>query len=168
MSGEYVLIRSAAYVRMPWRNGRGFTNVIVESPELRLSVAEIAAAGPFSSFPGVSRTIVPLDGPLILETPNERVELEVLQPHAFSGEAAVCCAMPSGPVVAFNAMAPRDVAHRVQVCMLSGGESCRADALYVVRGSVRCAGGEEALAGDTVLGGYVSCAAPAVVVAVCT
>src|SRR5258707_14720415 len=58
------------YRRMPWKNGGGHTHEIAAHPEgagmaafaWRVSIAEIAQDGPFSSFPGVDRTLVLLAG----------------------------------------------------------------------------------------------------------
>eukprot|EP01035_Chromulina_nebulosa_P052956 gene52956-72284_t len=51
---------------MPWRNGQGMTEEIVNFPpessladfDWRLSIAHVEKDGPFSVFPGVVRTIL--------------------------------------------------------------------------------------------------------------
>ena len=58
----------------PWKNGGGITREIVCWPPgsglddfwWRASVATIDAAGPFSAFPGVDRTIMLLEGAGVL------------------------------------------------------------------------------------------------------
>lgn len=55
---------------MPWKNGKGLTREIALLPSdgervpfhFRLSMASLGDPGPFSLFPGIERTIVPLDG----------------------------------------------------------------------------------------------------------
>ena len=58
------VLRAADYPRMPWKNGGGETAEILVEPagapldsfDWRLSMARVAADGPFSLFPGVERT----------------------------------------------------------------------------------------------------------------
>ena len=53
-----------------WKNGGGVTREIVASPEgapldafdWRVSLADVSADGPFSSFPGVDRTLTVVEG----------------------------------------------------------------------------------------------------------
>ena len=53
---------------MPWKNGGGVTHELWRTPkagpefDLRISIAEVAANGPFSLFPGVDRIITLLSG----------------------------------------------------------------------------------------------------------
>ena len=61
-----LLIPYAGLVAAPWKNGGGCTTEIAIAPpgasldafEWRISLATIAASGPFSAFPGVDRTLV--------------------------------------------------------------------------------------------------------------
>ncbi|MCB2071086.1 MAG: HutD family protein, partial [Ottowia sp.] len=54
----------------PWKNGGGRTRTVATWPagaglsdfDARVSVATIAASGPFSRFPGIDRQIVLLSG----------------------------------------------------------------------------------------------------------
>lgn len=89
------IIRSASYKRMPWKNGGGETIEIAVFPpaadfaamDWRLSMATVAADGPFSSFPGLDRTLSVLAGTLGLEIDGVRVDLmEMSPPHSFRGE----------------------------------------------------------------------------------
>ncbi|MBL8601565.1 MAG: HutD family protein [Myxococcales bacterium] len=80
----------------PWRNGGGVTTELWVSPEgadfdqflWRVSIATVAASGPFSRFEGVDRVIVQLDGPpMTLEHPGGASHtLAPLRPYAFAGE----------------------------------------------------------------------------------
>jgi environmental stress-induced protein Ves len=57
----------------PWKNGGGSTSVVLRMPDsdpynLRISVAEVTASGPFSVFPGYRRYTTLLEGgPISLE-----------------------------------------------------------------------------------------------------
>lgn len=58
------------FLRMPWKNGGGETIEIAAFPEgaslddflWRVSMAQVAATGPFSIFPGIERTLSVLEG----------------------------------------------------------------------------------------------------------
>jgi len=56
-------LQSSGYRAMVWKNGQGITHEIAREPALgdaflwRLSIAEVAADGDFSLFPGADRTI---------------------------------------------------------------------------------------------------------------
>src|SRR5690606_10863682 len=64
------ILPAAAYRRGRWRNGAGWTRQIHAEPsadathewDWRLSIAEIESDAPFSSFPGVDRELVLLEG----------------------------------------------------------------------------------------------------------
>jgi len=59
------LIRGADLVASPWKNGGGVTREVAAFPEgaaldafvWRVSVADVAQAGPFSRFAGIDRTL---------------------------------------------------------------------------------------------------------------
>jgi len=60
-------IRAADYRAMAWKNGQGMTREIAREPGdgdflWRLSIAEVAASGDFSLFPGYDRTITLIEG----------------------------------------------------------------------------------------------------------
>ena len=62
--------------QMPWKNGGGLTREVASSPpgsaltdfDWRISFAEVAAGGPFSTFPGVDLVIILVDGPAMALT----------------------------------------------------------------------------------------------------
>ena len=61
------VVRSDDVAAQPWRNGGGATRELLARPagdawRVRVSVAEVAADGPFSSFPGVTRWFAVLEG----------------------------------------------------------------------------------------------------------
>ena len=111
------LIISVADVEaVPWQNGGGVTRVLLTWPEptnwvLRISVAEIRAAGAFSLFPGVDRWFAVLSGGGVqLQTIGSApVELNAAADslHAFSGDAATHCTTRGANTHDFNVMVRR-------------------------------------------------------------
>ena len=111
------LLAPTHYRRMPWKNGAGLTEEIMTHPEgaslerfvWRVSIAEVASDGALSRFPRIDRSITLIEGAgmrlsggrrdVVLRTPFE--------PYAFDGDEPIECALVSGPVRDFNAMARR-------------------------------------------------------------
>lgn len=111
------VLAPADFRRLRWKNGRGFTTEIAQHPrgadleafDWRASIAEIAQSGPFSQFPGVTRSLILISGdgmhldraagPLDLRAPFDVVE--------FDGADVVLCTLAGGPVRAFNLMLRR-------------------------------------------------------------
>lgn len=68
--GHFKVLRANAYARMPWKNGGGETREIAIFPpaanldtlDWRISMAVVAQDGPFSSFPGIDRTLCVIEG----------------------------------------------------------------------------------------------------------
>ena len=68
------ILRAADRGAVPWKNGGGVTRDVAASPpgatldtfDWRISIAEIAASGPFSRFPGIDRRLAVLDGKVAL------------------------------------------------------------------------------------------------------
>ena len=99
---------------VPWRNGGGTTRELLAWPaaedwQVRVSVAEIAADGPFSPYPGIDRWFAVLDGHgVVLTLPQgERVLRPGDAPLAFAGEAAPACRLIDGPTRDLNLMLRR-------------------------------------------------------------
>jgi environmental stress-induced protein Ves len=95
----------------PWKNGGGVTRELLARPpgsdwQVRISVAEIAADGPFSSFPGVARWFAVLEGGGVALTIDgvERRCRPGDAPVAFSGSAKVDCRLLDGPSRDLNLM----------------------------------------------------------------
>jgi uncharacterized protein len=95
----------------PWRNGGGTTRELVAFPvrehwHWRLSVADIAQDGPFSSFDGVQRWFAVLQGGGVRLSLDgvEHVLTAESEPLAFDGAAAANCCMVGGPTQDFNLM----------------------------------------------------------------
>ena len=103
----------------PWKNGGGSTREIAAWPpgaglldfEWRLSIAGIAASGPFSVFPGIDRTIMLLAGDGVqLRSADGAVDHRLarpLCPFAFRGELPIECTLLGGASSDFNVMARR-------------------------------------------------------------
>ena len=105
------LVSLASVPAQPWRNGGGVTRELLAWPSgddwrLRISVAEIGADGPFSSFPGVARWFAVLEGGGVALTIDgaERRCRAGDPPLAFAGEAKVDCRLIDGPSRDLNLM----------------------------------------------------------------
>jgi environmental stress-induced protein Ves len=124
--------RADSYTVMPWKNGGGSTTEIAVSPEgasldgfyWRFSMARIERDGPFSSFPGIDRTLTLLDGKRVELRIDSRAP-QILTPSAptlaFAGEDRVEAAVPDGPITDFNVMTRRArCRHRFEQVRLTG------------------------------------------------
>jgi len=102
--------------RMRWKNGAGWTSEIMRVPDgddwdWRMSIAEIEADAPFSTFPGVDRELVLLDGNGLRLRFEDGAVHEVLPPHGrlrFAGERGARAELLDGPTRDFNLMWKRD------------------------------------------------------------
>lgn len=103
---------------MPWKNGRGRTAEIHVHPagaglaglDWRASLADVEDDGPFSSFAGIDRTLVLLEGNGIrLSGDGVDVALRAaFDTCEFSGDTAIRGTLIDGPVRDFNLMLRRD------------------------------------------------------------
>ncbi|MDR6534365.1 HutD family protein [Variovorax soli] len=103
----------------PWKNGGGTTREIACWPAgaglsdfgWRVSIATIAAAGPFSVFAGVDRSIMLLDGEGVrLRSRDGRIDHRLDVPHrpfAFPGDVEIDCTLQDGASSDFNVMTRR-------------------------------------------------------------
>lgn len=122
MSGAPLLrrITPADHLIMPWKNGLGFTREIAIDPKdasmsdagfrWRLSIATVDQSGPFSSFPGIDRTIMVIDGNgMELTVAGQAPHLldRCFVPFSFPGDAATECKLIDGPIRDFNLMVNR-------------------------------------------------------------
>lgn len=105
------ILRESSYTSVPWKNGGGVTREILRSPvegaefDWRLSLATIAAPGPFSTFAGYHRTLVLVGGAGVelnfaqhgtsrLSVPGRAVE--------FDGAWQTSCTLLDGPSTDLN------------------------------------------------------------------
>jgi environmental stress-induced protein Ves len=108
------LIRSTDVTLTPWKNGGGSTRTLAQWPadsgltdfSWRISIASIEQDGPFSSFDGVDRTLVLLDGQgMMLDFEGRPVRVDPSAPRVdFAGEDAPGCRLLDGPTSDFNLM----------------------------------------------------------------
>ncbi|MFI1399180.1 HutD family protein [Streptomyces sp. NPDC020681] len=108
------VLRAADRTAVAWKNGGGVTREIAASPEdasmdafdWRISLADVAADGPFSAFPGVDRTLTVVEGAGMDLTVGGRstVADEPYRPYRFPGDVETGGRLLSGPVVNFNVM----------------------------------------------------------------
>ncbi|MDH6109091.1 environmental stress-induced protein Ves [Kitasatospora sp. MAP12-15] len=93
----------------PWRNGGGLTREVAAAPDgsWRVSLAEVAADGPFSTFPGLDRVLTVVEGAGLELTVGDRPPAPVppLHPFPFPGELPTTGRLIDGPVTALNVMA---------------------------------------------------------------
>lgn len=112
------VLRPSDYKRMPWKNGRGTTTELAIHPagaeqdfDWRISIADIASNGPFSTFAGYDRVIGLLEGvgmELRFDAADP-VRLERrLQFARFAGEWKTEGVLIAGAVRDFNVIAKRD------------------------------------------------------------
>ena len=147
---------------MPWKNGGGTTCEIVCQPpgagmdgfDWRVSIASIAAAGPFSAFAGVDRMIMLLAGDgvhLRGEGVDHRLDTP-LAPFAFSGDVALACNLLGGSSTDFNVMTRRGQRRAELRVLRAAGDVAAASAgvLLALGGAWQCTGRD---------GGTQACAA---------
>jgi hypothetical protein len=143
---------------MPWKNGGGSTTQLVIEPpggslaagfDYRLSMAAVPASGPFSSFPGIDRTLLLVAG-AGMELDHGAQGRSLLagpwQPVTFSGDWATVGRLLGGPCRDFNVMTARDrYRHRVTILRPGAEPTALPEApvvlAYCARGRVRLGGG---------------------------
>ncbi|MEU1126263.1 HutD family protein [Streptomyces sp. NPDC005899] len=110
------VLRAADREATFWRNGGGVTREIAASGaaggafDWRVSLADVTADGPFSSFPGIDRTLTVVEGEgmdLLVDGEHHIVD-EPLWPHDFPGDRETYGHLLHGPVVNLNVMYRRD------------------------------------------------------------
>jgi environmental stress-induced protein Ves len=130
-----LVLRESDYVTVPWKNGGGLTREILKVPadaaafDWRLSLATIAASGPFSAFDGYDRALalvrgagVELDfgphGQVSLRSPGQLAQ--------FDGAWPTRGALIDGPSTDLNLIVARERAEfEVRVLPLTAPELVR-------------------------------------------
>ncbi|TCZ88598.1 HutD family protein [Lysobacter sp. N42] len=118
MNARSRVIPAVDYRRTRWANGAGWTREIHAEPaadgegwDWRLSIAEVAAEAPFSTFPGVDRELVLLTGAGLRLDFADGQSVQLVPPHGrhrFSGERPLLGTPLEGPTQDFNLMWRRD------------------------------------------------------------
>lgn len=123
------VLTPADYRVMPWKNGGGTTTEIWIQPpgagwdafEWRVGIADIAQSGPFSSFPGIDRSILLLERPpgsgMRLAVDGRAVELALHEFFDFAGESATHGTLCGAPVRDFNVMSRRSRIRHERGCV---------------------------------------------------
>lgn len=124
------VLRAADRIAAPWKNGGGVTREVAAFPPgagmddfaWRVSLADVAADGPFSAFPGVDRVLTVIEGSgLVLDLDGRRLALDAdAPPIAFAGEAPVEARLTRGPIRDLNVMVRRGL-WRAEVSRFAGG-----------------------------------------------
>lgn len=118
-----ILVSASDAAPVPWKNGGGVTRELLRLPAaatddwaLRISVADIAADGPFSPFPGITRWFAVLAGAGVRLSFADRV-LNIRRgdaPLRFAGADAPDCTLLGGATRDLNVMV-RDGAGTITV-----------------------------------------------------
>jgi environmental stress-induced protein Ves len=129
-----ILISASDAAPVPWKNGGGVTRELLRLPAdgsddwtLRISVADIAADGPFSPFPGITRWFAVLAGAGVRLSFADRV-LNIRRgdaPLRFDGADAPGCTLLDGATRDLNVMV-REGAGTVAVDAASFRDECPA------------------------------------------
>lgn len=115
------IVTPAQFRSQPWKNGGGVTHEIVRWPDrggdnagddagdndaydVRISIADDRAPGPFSRFPGYRRWSFLADSaPIVLDVAGTVHELVARGDHIeVGGDVPITCALPAGPTRLFN------------------------------------------------------------------
>ncbi|QUS38099.1 HutD family protein [Tardiphaga alba] len=125
------VLRAADYKIMPWKNGMGSTTEIAISPAdatlenfvWRISMAQVASDGPFSSFAAIDRTLLVLEGNgldlSVANQPVTRITRETI--HSFPGDQPTSARLVDGSIVDLNVMSRRKIVmHDVRRIKLNG------------------------------------------------
>lgn len=114
-------LRCADYVEMAWVNGGGVTTQVARFPEAgafdwRISMAQVIEDGPFSEFPGITRSLAILSGDgveLGFEGGTLRITPES-GPQSFAADTPTRARLLGAAVVDLNVMTRRGAyTHRV-------------------------------------------------------
>ncbi len=114
-----LILESAGYRQMPWKNGAGTTTEIAVSPpgattddfDWRISMAQVGSDGWFSEFPRVDRTLAVLEGngiDLSIAAASPVRILPASAPYSFAADTPVFAKLLDGPIIDFNVMARRN------------------------------------------------------------
>ena len=100
----------------PWKNGGGVTSEVAVHPAgagmndflWRVSIADVAEPGAFSTFPEIDRVLAVIEGQLRLGVDGQQVRLSPETPaHAFPGDVDAFGEPLGGPVRDLNLMVRR-------------------------------------------------------------
>jgi len=117
------IVRYASLKSAPWANGGGVTRQLAagqgtavtlgsgakgDAWDWRISIAEVAKAGPFSPLPGIDRVLTIIDGDLVaLTVDGVEHALEKYRTFKFSGDSDTSASLPTGALMDLNVMTRR-------------------------------------------------------------
>ncbi|MBC8727753.1 HutD family protein [Paraburkholderia sp. UCT2] len=105
----------------PWRNGGGTTRTLVQDSDggWRISLADVKQDGPYSQFPGMTRSSLVLKGDgVTLRNGDVELTLRPRNAAVYDGDRTWTATLHGEPVLALNAIAKRG-RYRTNVEMLS-------------------------------------------------
>jgi hypothetical protein len=122
-----LLVDANHVLAQPWRNGGGSTRELLVWPTaqdwlFRISLAQVAQDGPFSSFPGIERWIALVEGAgmtLHFASGTERLSIG-REPLRFDGALAPACSLERGATVDLNLMVDRSRGSGLLACAGDG------------------------------------------------
>ncbi|MFT0630699.1 HutD family protein [Pseudomonas sihuiensis] len=133
------LLDPATARAMPWKNGGGSTVELAISPAdagledfaWRISTAQVAVDGAFSSFPGIDRSLAVLAGNGVCLQRADGQRETLLSGGAiavFGGEEAISAQLLDGPITDLNLMTRRGVwKHESQLLEWQGEQALQND-----------------------------------------
>jgi uncharacterized protein len=157
------IIRWNELIAVPWKNGHGITREIAKEPRgnsfaWRLSIADVAGNGPFSSFNGMRRVLTVVDGKgMELVGLNSTLQADLGVPVEFEGDMDITSRLKDGPLRDLNLIFDPIICSGVVSVMMAGERrrlQCRNEhvfALYCVAGSVDLDTSQQLCEGDTAL-----------------
>ena len=112
------IIRARDCRTTPWKNGGGSTTEIAAEPsgaslatfDWRVSMARVAADGPFSEFPGIDRTLAVVKGSGLVLTIGGGTPVTLAcgsDPISFAGDSPTSARLVAGEIVDLNVMTRR-------------------------------------------------------------
>jgi environmental stress-induced protein Ves len=129
MTEPLKIIRRASFKAAPWKNGGGITHEAIREPaggdyfRWRVSIAQIDASGPFSTFDAYNRKMVLLQGAgieLRFGDGASRVLRRVGELVEFDGAVATHCDLIDGACVDLNLMVDKADGVTVRVAPVTG------------------------------------------------
>lgn len=156
------ILRRADLEEIPWKNGGGITRNIASQMDgdttlWRLSMADVASAGPFSNFAGLTRVLTVIEGDgMVLHGPDGDLKAGFAQPVTFDGATPITATLTQGPICDFNLMFDTDRCEAEAATRrgpleseLAGGANTVA-VLHCITGTTAI-GDETLMPGDTVI-----------------
>jgi uncharacterized protein len=145
----FSVITADQFTTSAWKNGGGVTHEIARKERdgkwlWRLSIAEVAADGPFSTFENLSRILTVIEGNGIdLHAPDAILKATLLKPTHFSGELPIEGKLIDGPI--------RDLNIIFDASFIDAGATAINGPSFVEVGNELC--GYLSLAGDSFVDG---------------